>query len=68
MMFRRRSAPKLIAPLAAFTHTTNGNGQYGQPAYGSVLGHAVQTGYSSLRHERGSSGWGFGVRSSIMLK
>ena len=26
-----------------------------------------QSGYSSLRQSRGSSGWGFGVRSSSML-
>src|SRR4029450_12708412 len=38
------------------------------------LGHAgprartAQSGYSSFRHERGSAGWGFGVRSSRKLK
>ena len=33
-----------------------------------VLLSSVQSGYSSLRHARGSSGCGFGVRSSSMPK
>ena len=35
---------------------------YGVVEVSAAPGHAltVQSGYSSLRHERGSSGWGFG--------
>ena len=34
----------------------------------AALAAAIQNGYSSLRQLRGSSGWGFGARSSSISK
>ena len=41
-------------------------GEGSLPEYG--VSPSTQSGYSSLRQERGSAGWAFGVRSSRELK